>query len=71
MKKSAAESEQQEEGKEAQEWEDVEEEGKNGKAEQKVFILDQGFVGWQEKYGEDERLTEGYSKALWMDYDGY
>ncbi|KAK0637144.1 Rhodanese-like domain-containing protein [Bombardia bombarda] len=36
---------------------------------QKVFVLDRGFVGWQEVYGEDERLTEGYSKELWQ--DGY
>jgi rhodanese-related sulfurtransferase len=38
-------------------------------AEQEVFVLDRGFVGWQEVYGEDERLTEGYRKELWK--DGY
>ncbi|KAK3940299.1 phosphoprotein phosphatase [Diplogelasinospora grovesii] len=38
-------------------------------AEQKVYVLDRGFVGWQEEYGEDERLTEGYRKELWK--DGY
>ncbi|KAI1170627.1 Rhodanese-like protein [Nemania sp. FL0916] len=32
---------------------------------QKVYVLDRGFVGWQEMYGCDERLTEGYSKELW------
>jgi hypothetical protein len=37
--------------------------------EQKVYVLDRGFVGWQERFGEDERLTEGYSKELWK--DGY
>ncbi|KAK4199227.1 Rhodanese-like domain-containing protein [Triangularia verruculosa] len=37
--------------------------------EQKVYVLDKGFVGWQEVYGEDERLTEGYRKELWK--DGY
>ncbi|KAL0768690.1 hypothetical protein CaCOL14_007998 [Colletotrichum acutatum] len=36
---------------------------------QTVYVLDRGFVGWQDKYGEDERLTEGYSKELWK--DGY
>ncbi|KAL0930642.1 CDC25-like phosphatase YCH1 [Colletotrichum truncatum] len=36
---------------------------------QTVYVLDRGFVGWQEVYGEDERLTEGYSKELWK--DGY
>jgi hypothetical protein len=47
------------------EWEDVVEETK----EQKVYVLDRGFVGWQESFGEDERLTEGYRKELWK--DGY
>jgi len=42
------------------EWEDVEE-----KREQKVYVLDQGFVGWQEKFGEDPRLTEGYRREIW------
>ncbi len=32
---------------------------------QTVLVLDRGFVGWQEVYGEDERLTEGYRKELW------
>lgn len=39
--------------------------------EQKVYVLDRGFVGWQELYGVDEQLTEGYSRALWKDgYNG-
>lgn len=46
------------------EWEDVVEE-----KEQKVYVLDRGFVGWQEKFGEDPKLTEGYRKELWK--DGY
>jgi Cdc25 family phosphatase len=37
--------------------------------DQKVYVLDRGFVGWQEVYGTDERLTEGYRKELWE--DGY
>ncbi|PQE23249.1 putative tyrosin-phosphatase protein [Rutstroemia sp. NJR-2017a BVV2] len=41
-------------------------EGK-GKKEQKVFVLNRGFVGWQEVYGEDTRLTEGYRKEIWQD----
>ncbi|KAI1113870.1 hypothetical protein F5Y14DRAFT_416887 [Nemania sp. NC0429] len=36
--------------------------------QQKVYILDRGFVGWQEIYGLDERLTEGYRKDLWDEY---
>lgn len=36
---------------------------------QKVFVLDDGFVGWVQKYGEDPRLTEGYRKELWK--NGY
>jgi hypothetical protein len=47
------------------EWEDIEEE----KKEQKVYVLDQGFVGWQERFGEDPRLTEGYRKEIWQ--NGY
>lgn len=46
---------------EDKEWEDDDEEGK----EQKVYVLDRGFVGWQERYGEDPRLTEGYRKEIW------
>ncbi|KAK3294541.1 uncharacterized protein B0H64DRAFT_475989 [Chaetomium fimeti] len=42
--------------------------GGDGKV-QKVVVLDRGFVGWQEVYGTDERLTEGYRKELWE--DGY
>ncbi|KEY66318.1 hypothetical protein S7711_02780 [Stachybotrys chartarum IBT 7711] len=44
---------------------------KEGKGEgegQEVFVLDGGFVGWQETYGEDERLTEAYRKELWLNY---
>jgi hypothetical protein len=79
MKKSAAENaENQSKGDKKPEgeveWEDEEErDGKNaeqeGKKEQKVYVLDKGFVGWQDLYGEDERLTEGYVKEIWK--DGY
>ncbi len=47
------------------EWEDLDQE----KNEQKVYVLDRGFVGWQERFGEDTRLTEGYRKEIWR--DGY
>lgn len=57
------EKEEEQEGKDG-EWEDVEE-----KKEQKVYVLDRGFVGWQERYGEDPRLTEGYRKEIWK--EGY
>ncbi|KAL9137454.1 MAG: hypothetical protein Q9175_001343 [Cornicularia normoerica] len=36
--------------------------------EQEVYVLDKGFVGWQEKYGKDERLTEAYAADIWIDY---
>jgi hypothetical protein len=52
------------EGEQDREWEDVDK-----VKEQKVYVLDRGFVGWQEEYGEDTRLTEGYRKELWK--DGY
>ncbi|KAI9742846.1 MAG: hypothetical protein M1818_003575 [Claussenomyces sp. TS43310] len=54
------------------EWEYLDAEGKvegKGETEQKVYILERGFQGWQEVYGEDPRLTEAYSKELWLDYD--
>jgi Cdc25 family phosphatase len=35
---------------------------------QMVYVLDEGFTNWQRLYGEDERLTENYSKELWQDY---
>jgi rhodanese-related sulfurtransferase len=34
---------------------------------QDVYVLDKGFVGWQEVFGEDVDLTEGYRKELWKD----
>jgi len=46
------------------EWEDV-----DGGKGQEVYVLDRGFVGWQEKYGEDMKLTEGYRKEIWK--EGY
>lgn len=55
------------EGKEKKQGEKEEE--KKKPVDQKVFVLDRGFVGWQEAFGLDERLTEGYSKELWR--DGY
>lgn len=36
--------------------------------EQQVYVLDKGFVGWQEKYGKDERLTKAYAPDIWTDY---
>jgi rhodanese-related sulfurtransferase len=41
----------------------------NGPAsqEQKVLILTGGFVEWQEKYGMNEALTEGYVPDIWED----
>ncbi|KAK6515797.1 hypothetical protein TWF281_004387 [Arthrobotrys megalospora] len=38
------------------------------KVNQEVYVLDGGFVEWQEKYGNDERLTEGWRKEIWDSY---
>jgi len=62
--KKNAEDHTKDEGFKDAEWEDVEK-----VIEQKVYVLDKGFVGWQERYGEDPRLTEGYSKEIWK--EGY
>lgn len=40
----------------------------SGLSKQEVYVLDQGFVGWQEKYGRDERLTDNYAPDIWTDY---
>jgi Cdc25 family phosphatase len=40
--------------------------GEKGKGKkQKVYVLKGGFTMWQEKYGEDKNLTEGYEKDIW------
>ncbi|KAF2092219.1 Rhodanese-like protein [Saccharata proteae CBS 121410] len=54
-----------EEGRKRGEGEEGEGKEKEGEGEQKVYVLDGGFTKWQEKYGEDERLTEGYQKDIW------
>ena len=33
--------------------------------EQKVLVLRGGFTQWQEKYGSDKQLTEGWQKDIW------
>lgn len=43
------------------------ERGEQGATGQTVYVLDRGFTGWQEDYGRDERLTEGYRAELWVD----
>ncbi|KAF2275598.1 uncharacterized protein EI97DRAFT_450816 [Westerdykella ornata] len=40
-------------------------EGKGKKKVQKVLVLEGGFTKWQEAYGSDERLTEGWQKDIW------
>ncbi|OJD28885.1 rhodanese-like protein [Diplodia corticola] len=40
--------------------------GDDGPGEgQEVCVLEGGFVRWQEKYGMDETVTEGYKKDIW------
>ncbi|KAK8185791.1 Rhodanese-like domain-containing protein, partial [Phyllosticta citribraziliensis] len=33
--------------------------------EQDVKVLEGGFVRWQEKYGKDSSVTEGYVEDIW------
>lgn len=35
---------------------------------QEVYVLEGGFVEWQDKYGNDERLTEAYVADIWREY---
>ncbi|KAK7550883.1 Rhodanese-like domain-containing protein [Phyllosticta citricarpa] len=45
------------------------EEKENGQQQQQqqqeVKVLEGGFVRWQEKYGTDESVTEGYVEDIW------
>lgn len=35
---------------------------------QQVYVLEGGFVRWQEKFGRDGRLTEAYAEDIWSEY---
>lgn len=39
------------------------------RGEQKVYVLEGGFVKWQEKYGKDKTLTDAYAEDIWA--EGY
>ncbi|KAH8729108.1 Rhodanese-like domain-containing protein [Phaeosphaeriaceae sp. PMI808] len=52
------------EGKEGEKEEEKEGETKK-KPKQKVVVLSGGFTEWQEKYGADKGLTEGWEKSIW------
>jgi len=38
------------------------------KSTQRIYVLDGGFVKWQEIYGPDERLTEAWAEDIWKEY---
>ncbi|PYI05239.1 Rhodanese-like protein [Aspergillus sclerotiicarbonarius CBS 121057] len=42
--------------------------GQEESKKQEVFVLEGGFVQWQEKYGKDGRLTEAYVEDIWREY---
>lgn len=42
--------------------------GEEESKKQQVLVLEGGFVAWQQVYGQDPTLTEGYVKDLWLDY---
>ncbi|KAI4204359.1 MAG: hypothetical protein LQ346_001631 [Caloplaca aetnensis] len=50
-----------------EEVEGSQEEEQEGK-KQEVWVLDGGFVKWQERYGTDDRLTDDYAPDIWSDY---
>lgn len=57
------------EGKEVTEGGEGEKEGESKESEgeeQKVVVLRGGFTQWQEKYGPDKQLTEGWQKDIWQ-----
>ncbi|KAI9662807.1 MAG: hypothetical protein M1821_007853 [Bathelium mastoideum] len=39
--------------------------GETAGAYQKIYVLDGGFVQWQEIYGQDRKLTDEYQKDIW------
>lgn len=39
--------------------------GEEKEGRQRVYVLKGGFTEWQEKFGEDASLTEGYQKDVW------
>ena len=42
--------------------------GADAASNQQVFVLDGGFVEWQQKYGNDDKLTEAYAADIWEEY---
>lgn len=66
--KERLEGEGEGEGKEGENGEGQGQQG-SGKKKQKVVVLGGGFTEWQEKFGRDDRLTEGWRKDVWE--DGY
>ncbi|KAJ5485106.1 Arsenate reductase [Penicillium diatomitis] len=42
--------------------------GEEESKKQEIYILEGGFVQWQEKYGDDEQLTEAYVADIWREY---
>jgi rhodanese-related sulfurtransferase len=42
--------------------------GVEANEKQEIFVLDGGFVKWQEKYGKDATLTEAYEEDIWKEY---
>ncbi|KAI5290912.1 hypothetical protein KEM54_000051 [Ascosphaera aggregata] len=37
-------------------------------AKQQVYVLEGGFLRWQELYGNDPKLTEAYIADIWRNY---
>ncbi|RMZ73559.1 Cdc25 family phosphatase Ibp1 [Pyrenophora seminiperda CCB06] len=58
------EGKEEEGGKEGESGGGAKEEDGEGKG-QRVYVLKGGFTEWQEKYGGDEGLTEGWDKGVW------
>ncbi|GAD95946.1 conserved hypothetical protein [Paecilomyces variotii No. 5] len=42
--------------------------GAEASHKQEVYVLEGGFVQWQEEYGKDKRLTEAYVEDIWREY---
>lgn len=49
----------------AEKEDDVERDEEGNVVQQEVYVLDGGFNMWQEKYGEDAKVTDDYRKEFY------
>jgi rhodanese-related sulfurtransferase len=63
--KEAHEAKEKRAQKETDKVGDADSQEQEGSSGPEVCVLEGGFGAWQARYGEDEKLTEGYVKDIW------